>query len=317
MQIDTSKSRDEIFLNFSCNQTEFYFQCIINNLTLLATDISASINVLGPNELTKDVEIIQSNIHFIPKNIFKHFSKVREFVAKNISIYVIEPDTFENAFNLRYLVLSFNNIQSLYDGMFLNSTELESIKLDHNELQLLSENIFVGLSELRVLSLSYNKISFLPLYLLKSLTFLEELKLDNNRIKVLSFAHFSKNIQLLNVGLYQNDIFSIENGTFDNLNNLHVDLRNNVCVNIRFDLWRKKNYDDLFCCLGTNIFTNKCMKQNNTNKDSLNGNNIIGLITVLTLSIFVNFFLILYFCYLKRRKATLENFELLTADSFK
>lgn len=250
----------------------------------------------------REIVIEASKMFFIPAEMFKQFSEVKEFIATNVSIEEIYVDTFVSAHNLHYLILSFNQIRTLIDKSFCNASMLQSLKLQHNKIDSLSSHAFFGLKELRSLILSFNRIANLPLYLFRDLESLEILNLDNNLITVISFDQFKTNLDLTTLHLENNEIATIDNGTFENLTKLErVNLNGNNCVDKSFAPWIADNQTALNCCAKPFEEVKKCFNKKVEKSDDESLTSHIPLILILFISIFVNFLAIFYFLIHKRR----------------
>lgn len=171
-------------------------------------------------------------------------------MASGNQIEEIRIATFENAKNLRYLVLPSNRIKYLLDFTFVNCRNLQTLKLHHNMIAYISSKTFFGLKELRSLILSHNRIAYLPLFGFSSLHNIETLAIDNNFIRVISYNQFSRNLQLTSLNLENNRITLIDNGTFENVPKLEtLDLKKNLCIDFTFKAFNAGNQSELHCCI--------------------------------------------------------------------
>jgi Leucine-rich repeat (LRR) protein len=306
--------RSKIPLNFTCNQEEIYDKCSLRDVSITMTDKNSTFIVGNFSESTKgkmiDVEIERSSLTFVPAEIFKQISDVRQFVARRVGIEEIHADTFSAARKLRYLTLSFNKIIQLFDVSFKDASDLEVLKLDNNRISNLSAHTFFGLKQLRILNLSSNQIAYLPLLLFRDLESLESLMLDKNQIRVISHDQFQGNRVLHQLFLEDNTIVTIDDGSFDNFNEyLEVDLRENICTDNKFSPWHHANFTKLDCCSGLFEQMERCLQQKV--KGDKNGH--LTLIFILFVSFFINFFAIGYFLNYRNRtqhQLDAENIEL-------
>ncbi|CAO1318588.1 unnamed protein product [Diamesa hyperborea] len=274
-----SASTDNTTLEFklTCYQTHnIYHKCVGKNLLITNKDIALNhtitIQIDKDHNITTtyiDVEIEDSQMYFIPMELFQNIPNLKNLVIRNASIEVIYPNTFSAAFHLYYLTLSHNNISFLPEDAFKNASDLQSIKLDNNQLISLSENIFKSLSNLRVLELSHNKIKNLPYNVFHDLTSLEFLYLAFNEISVLSLYQFELTTQLYTIDLSNNHITLIDEGTFDNLRNLHqLNLAFNLCVNDIFNTPIHTLNDKLCTCKADNV--ELCPTKHESNETPIN-----------------------------------------------
>lgn len=302
-ELHSCSDEKKITINFDCAQDGVYFKCKADKLSIARSDKDASFVMGTTVKPPREIVIESSKMFFIPAEMFKQFSEVKEFIALNNSIEEIYVDTFASAYNLHYLILSYNKIQMLIDNSFSNTSTLHSLKLQHNKIDTLSSHAFFGLKELQILILSFNKIASLPLYLFRDLESLEDLQLDHNFITVISFYQFQTNLDLTTLHLENNKIATIDNGTFENLKKLErVNLNENNCVDKSFAPWRADNQTELTCCAKPFEEVNECLNLKVEKSDNENISSHITLIFILFLSIFGNFLAIFYFLIYKRER---------------
>lgn len=280
-----------------------YFKCQSESLNISENDKKATF-VMGQTAATPQELMFDNTVmFFIPPEIFRNFTDIKEFIARNASIEEIYYDTFGDAHNLHFLILSFNKIKMLIDKSFSNASDLQSLKLQHNQIDSLSSHAFCGLKELRSLILSFNKIGNLPLHLFRDLESLENLELDNNFIKIISFDQFEKNRQLATIHLEKNEISRIDLDTFVKLARLErINLIENICIDENFDHWQLENQKELNCCEKPFEEVKECVNDKvKPGSKEHEYSSHIPLILIIFISIFLNFLGISYFCLYKRR----------------
>lgn len=321
----TSADNTTLELKLTCYQTHsIYHKCVGKNLLITKKDIAVhhtiTIQIDKDHNITTtyiDVEIEDSQMYFIPMELFQYIPNLKSLVIRNASIEVIDPNTFSAACHLYYLTLSHNRISFLPEDAFKNATGLQSLKLDNNQLESLSENIFKSLSNLRVLELSHNKIRNLPYNLFHDLTSLEFLYLAFNEISVLSLYQFKSTPQLYTIDLSNNHILLIDDGTFDNLTYLHqLNLADNICVNDIFNT-PIRTLDDKLCSCKVKIDNiDLCPKKYESNETPIN-NYLTLCFAVAVASIIINIILIIYINKLKNdyKLADEIQIELLNCDN--
>lgn len=303
-ELHSCSDEKTITIKFDCAQDGVYFSCKADNLNIEKSDKDASFVMGTTVKPPREIAIVASSMVFIPAEIFRQFSEVKEFIAMYNSIEEIYVDTFASAHQLHYLILSHNNIQTLIDKSFYNASTLQSLKLQHNKIDFLSSHAFFGLSELRSLILSFNRIANLPLYLFRDLDSLEDLQLDHNLITVISFNQFQTNLDLTTLNLENNEIATIDKGTFDHLAMLErLNLNGNNCVDKSFAPWRADNQTELNCCAKPFEEAKDCLSlsQQVEKIDRESFTSHIPLIFILFLSIFGNFLAIFYLLIYKQR----------------
>ena len=322
-----STSTDNTSLEFklTCYQTlNIYHKCVGKNLLITNKDVALNHTITIQNDkdhsittTSIDVEIEDSQIYFIPMELFQYIPNLKALVIRNASIEIIYPNTFSSAYHLYYLTLSHNLISFLPDDTFKNATGLQSLKLDNNQITSLSENIFKSLSDLRVLELSHNKIRNLPYNLFHDLISLEFLYLAFNDITVLSLYQFKSTPQLYSINLSNNHITLIDDGTFDNLTYLHqLNLADNICVNDIFNSPIRRLNDKLCSCKAQIDNIDLCPRKYESNETPIN-NYLALCIAVAVASIIINLFLLIYIIKLKNDYKLADDIqiELLNSDN--
>lgn len=264
--------------------------------------------LLDPAKTPKEISISESSkIFFIPPEIFQQYNLTREFIARNVSLEEIYENTFIDARELRYLILSFNKLKNLVNNIFKNLSHLESLKLQHNEISVLLPQTFFGLGELRSLVLSFNKIQNLPLLLFNTLKSLEELKIDNNAIAVLSGEQFHANLELMQLNFENNKLQIIGEGAFGLLTKLEkLILFDNICIDTGFGHWKADNESlkQFSCCAEESERPEECFIQVEAFKMS----NHYPLILLIFISTFVNILLgSLYYLHKRQSQSLLDN----------
>lgn len=206
-----------------------------------------NVNATHTNANVEVFAFVDSEIDYIPIEIFKRFPDLIVFDASYTSLPILKENTFEGANKLKALVLSNNKIKQL--SSFNGLTELVELNLSHNRIKTLS--VFKKLFNLRVLDLKGNEIividkdAFQHLANLtklqlsqnwilqvddefKDLKILEELDLSENRIKKINENSFKglKDLKSLHIG--QNAITELDETIFKDLVNLQfLYLQNN------------------------------------------------------------------------------------------
>lgn len=308
-----------------CYQSSnIYHKCIARNIQITNKDFALNHTItiqhendFNPTTASIDVEIEESQMYFIPMELFQRIPNLKALVLKNASIEQIYPNTFSAAHHLYYLTLSHNLISFLPDDTFKNATGLQTLKIDYNQLTSLSENIFKSLTDLRALELSHNNITHLPYNLFHDLTSLEFLYLAFNQISILSLYQFQSTPQLYSINLSNNHITLIDDGTFDNLTSLHLlDLANNICVNDNFNSPIHPLNDKLCACKVKIDNIDECPIFNESNEIPID-NYLALCIAVAVTSIIINIFLLIYIIKLKKDYKLTDDIqiELLNCDN--
>lgn len=309
----------------TCYQTpNIYHKCIGRNILITNQDIALNHTIsiqhekdFDPSTASIDVEIEDSQMYFIPMELFQRIPNLKALVLRNASVEQIYPNTFSAAHHLYYLTLSHNSISFLPDDTFKDTTGLQTLKIDFNQLTSLSENIFKSLTDLRVLDLSHNNITHLPYNIFHDLTSLEFLYLAFNQLSVLSLYQFQSTPQLYSINLSNNHLTLIDDGTFDNLTSLHqLELANNVCVDVNFNSPIHPLHDKLCACKVKIDNIDECPLINESNETPIN-NYLALCFAVAVTSIIINIFLLIYIIKLKNdfKLADDIQIELLNSDN--
>lgn len=258
----------------------------------------------------KDILIQSSKMFFLPPEIFRTFNATREFIARTVELNEIYPETFADAHELRYLILSFNKLKILVDNLFVNQSELLSLKLQHNEITSVYSRTFYGLNELRSLVLSFNRLRDIPLLTFRSLKNLEVLQIDNNLIIFITGDLFMSNLKLMHLNFEYNEIASIDNDTLQGLQMFsQVNMVGNGCVSFNFASWEFNNdtANELSCCFVKFEDLEDCLRQK-ASEEVESSTVHIPLIILLFISIFVNILVIsLFFLHKQKSHGLLDN----------
>lgn len=190
------------------------------------------------------IDVINTSVPELCANAITDLSYLRSLSLNYLGIGRIEPGSFGNLPNLRYLALSLNNITYLRKGVFngmnlvklylsANSIQkidpeafdhmpyLETLFLDRNQIQQLDGRWFARCPKIRMLNLNFNQIAELPGHAFKSLVSEQNelvIKLHHNGIRQISNKMLRGNEYNLILQLGHNKI----NGVFT------VDLYENV-----------------------------------------------------------------------------------------
>lgn len=132
---------------------------------------------------------LQSNITEVPKEIFRIFPQLRKLEIRG-NVQRINRDDFMNARNLRHLTLN-NQLECISSRVFVHASNLSSITLSRNRISRIEDNAFDGLH------------------------CLEQLTLSKNQLTALNRSMFTGLTKLNYLNARDNDIDTIEDGTFD------------------------------------------------------------------------------------------------------
>jgi hypothetical protein len=150
------------------------------------------------------------------------------------SIKFIQPQTFFNNVNLKFVDLSQNRISDIDPHMFLPCPSITQFRLQHNELNLVNDEPILLAPNLKYLELDFCKINYLPIKAFQNLTNLKKLSLRSNKLVRLDGQRyeqsadtpaktsnvFSELKQLEELDLSNNQFRFLDTSLFDNLGNL-------------------------------------------------------------------------------------------------
>jgi Leucine-rich repeat (LRR) protein len=205
------------------------------------------------------LDLSSNKIDTIEPGSFVGLDSLRVLVLVNLNLETVnDKQTFYGLVKLEQLNMSKNRISNLSDKVFSSLESLKLLKLEANKLEVLSRHVFDGLLNLVELSLVQNLFEKLENYSFSVLTRVSTLRLNYNIIKDIesnafyginnslasldiSFnklqfvrkSHFNSLTKLVELVLVNNQISSIEAGSFANLINLEIlDLEDNSLFRI-------------------------------------------------------------------------------------
>lgn len=193
-------------------------------------------NASQANQIYEFSVSYEARLDTIPSSIWSRFPNIEQLKLNGVSIHLLHPSDFENAWNLYNLTLGYNNLTFIPSMLFSRATKLMEINLEANHIQRLEDYAFNGLFQLYYLSLSRNHIVTLTADVFSGAPHLADLRLDNNLIATLEpgvfdlpdlmFLHLSNNqlktlpddcfakTQLIGLDLQSNDLTHVGNATY-------------------------------------------------------------------------------------------------------
>lgn len=193
-----------------------------------------------PGPFIKEVYITNSNLHFLPSEVFDFFCNLEKLDVGGQNLKEIKRNTFIRAKSLKFLYLHSSQITNLETDCFNGCSNLEVLILHRNQLEFIEQGAFNGMPNLRELPLSFNKIKE---NMFDQLPNLKKIWLNNNQIESISENLFKFNLKLEEVHLAGNQINSMSHKTFSKLQNLNrLDLRLNKCA---YEEWSSNAYQSM------------------------------------------------------------------------
>ena len=176
------------FLTFECEMNnDSPLSCCIQNLEVDKEKMKV-IKVLidegsfvGAEDLT-ELEILNSNIKFIPKNIFDIMPALEAFTIIRSSLTSITRGSFKGADNIESITIEGNIISDLGPHIFEGAETVLQLMLSENRINTVDPDAFKGLKSLKVLSLRDNNIKKLNVNVLKDNISLQKLTLSHNKV---------------------------------------------------------------------------------------------------------------------------------------
>ena len=237
-------------------------------------------------------EFIDSEIDYIPIEIFKRFPDLIVLNASHATLPNLKENTFESKNELKVLDLSYNKIRqfSSFTGLSMlvvldlshnrikkidplkNMPSLKILNLQNNEIIKIDANVFKNLLNLTKLKLSQNWILQIEEEF-TGLGLLEELDLSENRIKKLTETSLTglKNLKSLNIA--ENAITELDEKVFNDLVNLQfLYMQQNRLVAVCAELL--KNLKDLQVLDASQNFIDHFDKQFFANQKKLKSLNL-------------------------------------------
>lgn len=192
-----------------------------------------------PPRTNVDVQRVQisiSSIPFIITELFTTFPNIIDFAISGAGLLRIQTDAFNNAVNLRTVVIANNpDFGVIFEKAFVGAPNLLSMQFISNQIDKIDENAFVELAQLQNLRFDGNNIKELPANIFHPLEALRVLFITNNPLEKIDGRLLANNHQILQLDFSRNQINAIGRDFLDGLPGLQLfNAIQNVCVN---DFW--------------------------------------------------------------------------------
>ncbi|XP_036711634.1 asporin isoform X2 [Balaenoptera musculus] len=172
---------------------------------------------------------------------------------QNNKIMEIKENDFKGLISLYALILNNNKLTKIHPKAFLTTKKLRRLYLSHNQLSEIPLNLPKSLAELRIHDNKVKKIQKETFKGMNSLHVLElpstllELHLDYNKISTVELEDFKRYKDLQRLGLGNNRITDIENGSLANIPRVReIHLENNKLKKIPSGLQELKYLQIIF-----------------------------------------------------------------------
>lgn len=184
-------------------------------MSLPDTSINTNANARSNAEVV-DVKIWNSNIKFLPNQIFEVFVNLKSVLCNGNNLQSLRKEHLKGARKLEWLILENNKLTILRANAFEEAPTLYTISMEFNRISVIEDLAFSGLSKLRELSLKNNRlksITGLTFFGLEKLTYLH---LDNNQIDVIDDNSFGGYREIIQIDLEHNICISKNFKAFKN-----------------------------------------------------------------------------------------------------
>ena len=197
------KVSSDDFVTFNCEvNDESPKLCGIQNLKVDKEKMRV-IKVLVPESSYMDVEdlteleILNSNIKFIPQNIFDIMPALEAFTIIRSSLTSITRGSFKGADNIESITIEGNIISDLGPYIFEGAEKVLHLLLSQNNITTVSPEAFHGLKSLKVLSLRGNKIKNINVNVFKHNISLRKLTFSHNFVEEINSDLLKNNPELI------------------------------------------------------------------------------------------------------------------------
>ncbi|XP_029457590.1 SLIT and NTRK-like protein 1 [Rhinatrema bivittatum] len=129
----------------------------------------------------------ENKIHTLRKSHFLDYRNLSLLDLGNNNIGIVENNTFQNLFELRWLYMDKNCLDTLMPEKFTGLQNLEYLNLEFNFIQLILPGTFNPVPNLRILILNNNLLKSLPVDVFAGIS-LSKLSLHNNYFMYLPVA---------------------------------------------------------------------------------------------------------------------------------
>lgn len=145
---------------------------------------------------------------------------------------------------IKKIVFVGNRFEKIYSKFFQGMVNLESIVAIKmvNPWDVILSDTFENLKNLKSMDLRQNMIVKIEVDSFSTLGNLSRISFNDNKLESLPRGLFKNNKMLQQINLRNNRLKSIPSNLFDHLNNIHINLENNYCVDVKEESQRIKKY---------------------------------------------------------------------------
>lgn len=198
MKISTGQIRQ-----VTCSMSEYNRKCTISGLTLSLKNYTFFPVAYDSNHVNK-IEIKSSTVPVLTSDICTTFPKLKNFIAPEQHIEIIEDYAFNNCTELIEINLERNNIHKLGKGVFSNAKQLQRLHILGASLEQFDTDLFSNLTELKQIVYGASGLKELPVVAIKNLKKLQYLYLYSNELSDLDAEGLIENLPNLKT-IYIND----------------------------------------------------------------------------------------------------------------
>lgn len=178
-------------------------KCVVSGLTVTLKNFTF-VPVAPDSDVVVKFELRKSIVPVLTKNICITFTKLKQFVAIEQHIEIVEDYAFNNCTDVVDINLEQNNIHKLGVGIFSNTKKLQRVHILGGSLSYMDIDLLSNLTELNQLLYSANGLKELPIAAMKNLKKLELLYLYSNDLTDLDAEGLVANLPSLK-SIYIND----------------------------------------------------------------------------------------------------------------
>ena len=191
------------------------------------------------SRLFKDLEKLQhlylygNQLSSIQADTLNHVKDLYSLWLEENQLINVDIDSLEDFSKLNILSLHTNTIKQIAVGLFKGLVNLRLLILNQNQISHLHRDVFQGLYQIRLLDVEKNMLVTIPHTLFRNLTFLELIILSGNQLKKLNTGLFQGFIHLTALHLDSNKFTSFDFDTLKGAINLNeLSLNNNTIYSI-------------------------------------------------------------------------------------
>ncbi|XP_035788378.1 leucine-rich repeat-containing protein 70-like [Anopheles albimanus] len=168
-------------MNITCEKDELLHICTVETVQLTGPTEKPRIYLTGDVQNISHARIVESEIKTVTKELLLAFPTAATLELAELQITTIERGAFDNATQLKKLLLKSNNIGNLGPNVFSGLIELRDVSLENNQISQLPPGLFARNTKLETVSMKGNLLTRI------------ESNIFNNVAGKMDFVDFSNN----------------------------------------------------------------------------------------------------------------------------